>query len=161
MNINTDNIQLVANQLVERYRAELAKSNIIDASSSSLNNAKMDIEFDGALLTVYITIPEHWKNVEFGRKAGKFPPPDTIRKWIEVKLRIPDPSKQHVYLVSRKIANEGIPPKKLLERTGLVTTRHIGGAECEIKATDEFAKMIETELVKALKQATLGVDVQV
>jgi len=48
-----------------------------------------------------------------GRKAGRFPPIDIIKKWVEDKkivLRDGMTKEQFAYLVSRKIAREGITP---------------------------------------------------
>jgi hypothetical protein len=36
-------------------------------------------------------LPEYWKYVEDGRKSGKYPPLETIKKWIEVKPVLPRP----------------------------------------------------------------------
>ena len=68
---------------------------------------------------------EHWKYVEYGRRAGaKAPPPSAIRNWVKRKpLRIRDLStgryisknekniNSAAYLIGRKISEKGIPPR--------------------------------------------------
>jgi hypothetical protein len=90
-------------------------------------------------MAVDISLIEYWKYVEYGRKAGKFPPLDSIERWINVKgiqpmtrtqssvkrwtqhrgsIRRNDggiPSiKSLAYLIGRKIATEGIQPRPVL-----------------------------------------------
>ena len=66
----------------------------------------------------------HWKYVENGRKAGKFPPIDNILEWVKAKPQLVRPNrldrkelapKQLAFLVARKIATSGIQPGNQLE----------------------------------------------
>ena len=68
---------------------------------------------------------EHWKYVEYGRRAGaKQPPPSAIRNWIKIKpLRLRDLQtgkfiekntrniNSVAYLIGRAISEKGIPPR--------------------------------------------------
>lgn len=96
-----------------------------DASGELSQSAKAELRVDGGHFEVVMHLAEYWKWVEQGRKAGKFPPPDKIRQWIEVKPVIPRPMKngklpkiqQLAYLIGRKIATVGIKPTPVLELT--------------------------------------------
>ena len=57
----------------------------------------------------------YWKYIEYGRRPGKFPPPNKILDWVKIKPVIPRPvngikptEKQLAFLISRKIARDGI-----------------------------------------------------
>ena len=71
-----------------------------------------------------LSLAPHWKYVENGRKAGKFPPIDNILEWVKAKPQLARPNrldrkelapKQLAFLVARKIANKGIQPGNQLE----------------------------------------------
>lgn len=71
-------------------------------------------------LEVTLHLPPYWRYLENGRGPGKFPPPEAIRNWIEVKHIIPRNDTtvpQLTYLISRKIAREGTKGKHALEGT--------------------------------------------
>lgn len=50
--------------------------------------------------------------VEYGRRAGKFPPLDMIQQWLYKKFRITDERelRSRTFLTARKIAREGTQP---------------------------------------------------
>lgn len=50
--------------------------------------------------------------VEYGRRAGKFPPVDEIVQWVRKKLRIREPkaAKGIGFVIARKIAKKGTTP---------------------------------------------------
>ena len=82
-----------------------------------------------------LSLAPHWKYVENGRKAGKFPPIDNnvpsgftsggnILDWVKSKPQLARPNrldrkeitpKQLAFLVARKIAAKGIQPGNQLE----------------------------------------------
>ena len=71
-----------------------------------------------------LSLAPHWKYVENGRKAGKFPPIDNILDWVKAKPQLVRPNrldgkeitpKQLAFLVARKIATKGIQPGNQLE----------------------------------------------
>ena len=78
---------------------------------------------DGAFECL-LSLAPHWKYVENGRKAGKFPPIDNILDWVKAKPQLARPNrldrkeitpKQLAFLVARKIATKGIQPGNQLE----------------------------------------------
>ncbi len=59
-------------------------------------------------------------NIEYGRKPGRMPPVQAIRQWLQKKFSLPyRQAKKLAYPVARKIAQRGIPGRKILtaERT--------------------------------------------
>lgn len=71
-----------------------------------------------------LSLAPHWKYVENGRKAGKFPPMNDILDWVKAKPQLVRPNrldrkelapKQLAFLVARKIATKGIQPGNQLE----------------------------------------------
>lgn len=77
------------------------------------------VQFDKVYKVVFNAAP-YFKWVEGGRKPGKFPPQSAILEWIErkgIQPRNGISKKSLTYLVSRKIAREGIKPKPMLRET--------------------------------------------
>ena len=80
-----------------------------------------------------LSLAPHWKDVENGRRPGKFPPVDNILEWVKAKPQLVRPNrldrkeispKQLAFLVARKIANKGIQPGNQLEEAmDIVYTR--------------------------------------
>ena len=83
-----------------------------DASGTLSQSARAEVRVNGSRYEVVMHLEEYWKFIEAGRRPGKFPPPDKIRQWLEVKPVIPRPMKngklptikQLTYLIGRKIA---------------------------------------------------------
>ena len=109
----------------DKYQQNLA-SDDATASGVLINSVKYILDFRENMFEVSLSLAEYWKYVEYGRRAGgKFPPPSAIRKWIEIKPVLPRPMKngklptlnQLTYLISRKIAEKGIRPRGILEKT--------------------------------------------
>lgn len=123
-----ENVKNVLNKfgklLVEEYRNNLTEKNV-NASKTLFNSVNYVVESKVKTFEVILHLEEHWKYVENGRKAGKFPPISAIEKWIEIKPVLPRPfangklptTKQLAFLISRKIGLEGIAPKPLLQQS--------------------------------------------
>lgn len=111
--------------LVENYQRTLADEGI-DASGdlSRTVTYKVNTKKKG-MISIGLKLNKYWKYVENGRKAGKWPPISAIEKWIEVKPIIPRPmnngqlptTKQLAYLIARKIKEEGILPRPVLQKS--------------------------------------------
>lgn len=110
--------------LVDEYKDNLTL-NDVNASNKLYNSISYIIDVKGRTLEVSLSLAEHWKYVEKGRKAGKFPPISAIEEWIRVKPIIPRPNtngylptiKQLSYLIARKIGLDGIKPRPILSKT--------------------------------------------
>lgn len=107
------------------YQDKLIRDGKI-ATGDLLNKVDFKIKHDGAVYEVGLNLADYWKYVEYGRKpGGKFPPPDVIRQWIQVKPVLPRPMEngklptlnQLTFLISRSIAEKGIKPTNALGNT--------------------------------------------
>lgn len=86
------------------------------ASGDLLRSIKpIEINFESSKYTGSISLAYYWKYIEYGRRPGKFPPPNKILDWVKIKPVIPRPvngikptEKQLAFLISRKIARDGI-----------------------------------------------------
>lgn len=123
-----DNVRKVLNEfgklLVDTYRDKLTNEKV-NASKTLFNSISYIVEGNGTTFVVKLKLEDYYKYVENGRKAGKFPPINKIEKWVEIKPVIPRPmangklptTKQLAFLISRKIALEGIKPRPLLQQS--------------------------------------------
>ena len=124
-----NNLEKVLNDfgrfLVEEYKDSLILKDK-NASDALYNSVKyiVDTKTKGRI-EVNLSLLDYWKYIENGRRAGKFPPISAIEKWIEVKPVLPKPMsngklptvQQLTYLISRKIALEGITAQPLLKES--------------------------------------------
>lgn len=117
---------LSINQIVDDFMYAYA-SNILDSdhnsSGSLIMNMNKRIKWDGRYFSVSISLPKHWKYLEYGTKPH-FPPVKAILKWITVKPVLPRPyngklptDKQLAYMIARKISIDGTPATNLLHKT--------------------------------------------
>ena len=119
----TTEIINICEQIAQVYRDKM--SNAGYDSNGELMKFTWVTEYNGNLFELYFNLPDYWQYAENGRRPGKFPPPDAILKWIQVKRLVPRPGRdgklpstnQLVYLISRKIALEGTQGKHLLQQT--------------------------------------------
>ena len=119
----TTEIRNICEQIAQVYRDKM--SNAGYDSNGELMKFTWVTEYNGNLFELYFNLPDYWQYAENGRRPGKFPPPDAILRWIQVKRLVPRPGRdgklpstnQLVYLISRKIALEGTQGKHLLQQT--------------------------------------------
>lgn len=84
----------------------------------------LTIQFTNNKYSTSISLASYWKYVNYGRKPGKFPPINAILDWIKIKPVLPRPKnglkpptqKQLAFLISRKIARDGIKPGRQYEQ---------------------------------------------
>ena len=113
----------VCNQIADIYRKKMDAADY--NKQGELYNFKWTTEWNGNLFEVNFDLPSYFPFAEYGRRPGKFPPPDAILKWIQFKRLVPRPGRdgkvpstnQLVYLISRKIATKGTEGKHLFEKT--------------------------------------------
>ena len=118
--LNFSNLQIALNSFIEdfikTYKGLLIRDNK-KASGNLISSLKpVSIEFTNNKYQCSIQIADYWKYVEYGRRPGKFPPMNKILDWIKIKPVIPRPmnglkpptEKQLAFLISRKIARDGI-----------------------------------------------------
>lgn len=100
---------------VNTYKGLLIRDNK-KATGDLIRSIKpIEIQFETNKYSGSISLAYYWKYVEYGRRPGKFPPPNKILDWIKIKPVIPRPvngikptEKQLAFLISRKIARDGI-----------------------------------------------------
>ena len=121
-----ENVKNVLNDfgkyLVEEYKEQLILSDS-NASDQLYNSLSYIVSNNGTTFEVKLELMDYWKWLENGRKAGKMPPINAIKQWVEVKPVIPRPMSngklptvnQLAYLIARKIGLEGTIGKHLLQ----------------------------------------------
>lgn len=151
LDLNT--IKEITNLFAAALKDKL-EENGSNATHQLSNSIKDIVKFDGKYLTVSIQLEDYYKYVENGRKAGKFPPVDAIKKWITIKPVIPrgkngkvPTENQLTYLIGRKIAREGTRANPFLAPTirdfKLVDKIY---AAVNSMLTDEINKAVSEEL---------------
>ena len=100
-----------------------------------------------------ITAPFHARIMEGGRKAGKFPPPDEILRWVKlgkIQNRGDISDESLAYLIGRKIAREGIKVPNKYNIGNVISSILLDGRiedlEKEILKTEEVN--IQQEVIK-------------
>lgn len=119
-----------ADQFIQNARDGLQADGSI-ATGELYDSFEKIIEIGEDYYSVKISLADYWQYVNDGRKPGKFPPPPAIRNWIEVKPVNPYPLpngktpsvEQLTFLISRKIANEGIEPTHFFDEAKEQTIR--------------------------------------
>lgn len=124
-----ENVSRVLNEFgrefVEVYRNRLASDNV-NTTQASLSKSVRHYEVRGSnWIAVDIELLDYWKYVEYGRRAGKWPPLSAIEQWIRIKPIVPrayggkkpPTTKSLAYLIARKIGLEGIRPRPLFAKT--------------------------------------------
>ena len=113
----------VCNQIADIYRKKMDAADY--NKQGELYNFKWTTEWKDNLFEIAFDLPQYFPFAEYGRRPGKFPPPDAILKWVQFKRIVPRPGRngkvpstnQLVYLISRKIATKGTEGKHLFEKT--------------------------------------------
>ena len=117
------------NDFMNTYKSLLMRDGK-KASGNLINSIRnVDIAFQNREITGEISLASYWKYVEYGRRPGKFPPLQNILDWIKIKPVIPRPvnglkapsEKQLAFLISRKIARDGIKAGNQLQEALEIT----------------------------------------
>ena len=118
----TTEIRNICEQIAQVYRDKM--SNAGYDPNGELMRFTWVTEYNGNLFQLYFNLPDYFTFSEYGRRPGKFPPPNEILKWIQFKRIVPSShsgkiptTSQLVYLISRKIALKGTQGKHLLQET--------------------------------------------
>lgn len=117
-------IQDITNNFVVELKNKL-KANDSYASGDLVNSIRGIVKQNGKYILISIQLEDYWQYVEYGRRAGKYPPINAIKNWISVKPVLPRPLKsgklpttnQLAFLIARKISKVGIKPKPFLKPT--------------------------------------------
>ena len=145
-------IRDICTQICDVYRNKMDQAGY--DKNGELYNFKEIVEYQGNLFQLSVSVPDYFQYAEYGRRPGKFPPPDEILKWIQVKRIVPSShsgkiptTNQLVYLISRKIALKGTQGKHLLQQTIDATYDTLVDRLVEV-----IADNIENELEKDIEE---------
>ena len=148
----TTEIRNICEQIAQVYRDKMMNAGY--DPNGELMKFTWVTEYNGNLFQLFFNLPDYWQYAEYGRRPGKFPPPDEILKWIQVKRIVPSShsgkiptTNQLVYLISRKIALKGTQGKHLLQQTIDATYDTLVDRLVEV-----IADNIENELEKDIKE---------
>ena len=148
----TTEIRNICEQIAQVYRDKM--SNAGYDPNGELMKFTWVTEYNGNLFQLYFNLPDYWQYAEYGRRPGKFPPPNEILKWIQFKRIVPSShsgkiptTSQLVYLISRKIALKGTQGKHLLQQTVDATYDTLVD-----RLVEAIADNIENELEKDIKE---------
>lgn len=148
----TTEIRNICEQIAQVYRDKMSIAGY--DPNGELMKFTWVTEYNGNLFQLYFALPQYWQYAEYGRRPGKFPPPNEILKWIQFKRIVPSShsgkiptTNQLVYLISRKIALKGTQGKHLLQQTIDATYDTLVDRLVEV-----IADNIENELEKDIKE---------
>lgn len=146
----TDKIRELCKILADMYRSELVGS----MASGDLFDFDYVININGNYFSLVFKLQEYWQYVEYGRRAGKQPPIESIEDWIRIKPIIPYPingkvpdTRQLAFLIARHIGREGIEGKKYL--TNVMYSDKAEDIIQEIKQA--FANQVNNYLIEQIK----------
>lgn len=148
----TDFVELMRDGYKERLASEG-----INASGSLSNSVTANVEMDGTVFEVSLTLNEYWKYIEGGRPPtqnnGNGELRRNILQWIKVKPVLPTPfngklptEEQLAYLISRKIHREGYEGKEPLKKT-FEEVEDMLKSDLEIAFAEDIAEDIEKIMV--------------
>lgn len=126
--IRFPNLEKVLEEYAIEFRNTYQDSLIINnriASGDLLNTVEYIFKKGSNQYVVSLKLKDYFYYVEYGRKPGKFPPPDAMLRYVQIKPILPRPDsngklpteKQLAYLIGRKIAREGTEGSKDLHNT--------------------------------------------
>lgn len=84
-------INYFVSDFVDTYKGLLIRDNKKDTGNLIRSIKPIEIQFETNSYSGSISLAYYWKYVEYGRRPGKFPPPNKILDWIKIKPVIPRP----------------------------------------------------------------------
>lgn len=135
--------------LIDLYRQELTV-NKVNSTGSLYNTIRSQVINDDQSIDGDLILNDYWKYIEEGRKPGRFPNIQSIKNWIQRKSIIPKGDKlpnteQLSFLISRKIARNGIQGKNLLEKAIEILERQYNNI-IENSVTKDVEQTIDNQL---------------
>lgn len=148
----TDFVELMRDGYKERLAADG-----INASGSLSNSVTANVELDGTVFEVSLTLNEYWKYIEGGRPPtqnnGNGELRRNILQWIKAKPVLPTPfngklptEEQLAYLISRKIHREGYEGKEPLKKT-FEEVEDMLKSDLEIAFAEDIAEDIDKIMI--------------
>lgn len=152
----THTVDEMCRELLQEYVSNLI-SNGHEATGELANSVSYDLNVQDNIIQITISLAEYWKYVEYGRRPGKFPPPDAILNWITAKGILPTtdsngrlPTTQSLaFLIGRKIAERGIEGSHDFEKAqNTILTRY------EQRLEESLTKDYNELTLQLLQQST-------
>ena len=75
------NLNIVMNSYTEFVQE--AVKNHMPSYYELKNNIRFNLKVNDTVFEIEFEAPEYWKFANYGRRPGKFPPPDAIDRWIK------------------------------------------------------------------------------
>ena len=153
---NDSNIQSILYQVAYDvaldYQTELRNQGI--SATGALANVDFEVTIGENGYNISLTLPDHWKYVEYGRRPGKFPNVASLQEWIQVRKILPRPmangklptEKQLTFMIGNSIKENGIPARPVLANTLEKNKDMIN------KVKDAVALGFDKEIKKMLKE---------
>lgn len=166
LDIKWTNLLRVLNEYADRV-IDLARQHLQENGSivtgELFNSIEKIVEIEDDYYSVKISLADYWKYVEEGRRPGKFPPPDAIRNWIEIKPVSIQPDEngkyptveQLTFLISRKIAQEGTEPHPFLQTAAEEALREFE-LSIEYAIEEDVKEYIEENVTEWMKDVFGG-----
>ena len=124
---NDSNIQSILYQVAYDvaldYQTELRNQGI--SATGALANVDFEVTIGENSYGISLILQDYWKNVEYGRRPGKFPNVTKLQEWIQVRKILPRPmangklptEKQLTFMIGNSIKENGIPARPVLANT--------------------------------------------
>ena len=153
---NDSNIQSILYQVAYDvaldYQTELRNQGI--SATGALANVDFEVTIGENNYGISLILQDYWKNVEYGRRPGKFPNVTSLQEWIQVRKILPRPmangklptEKQLTFMIGNSIKENGIPARPVLANTLEKNKDMIN------KVKDAVALGFDKEIKKMLKE---------
>jgi len=146
-------LNLFINDFMNTYKSLLIRDGKKASGNLIKSIGNVNITFQNGQINGEISLASYWKYVEYGRRPGKFPPPDSILDWVKIKPVIPRPNNniptsqnQLAFLIGRKIAREGIKPGNQFNEALEITWK---------KWENNISSAISTDINEIIQNITL------
>lgn len=142
----------VAYDVALDYQTELRNQGI--SATGALANVDFEVTIGENSYGISLILQDYWKNVEYGRRPGKFPNLTKLQEWIQVRQILPRPmangklptEKQLTFMIGNHIKENGIPARPVLANT-LEKNKDVIN-----KIKDAVALGFDKEIKKMLKE---------
>lgn len=110
-------------QALEKYAEDFERSLIqkLPSEFGIIKTIETRVEVLGNNYRVVLRLADYWKWIEEGREPGKQPPSNKLIEWIRRRGITPrngiTSEKSLAFLIGRKVAREGIKPRRYLAQT--------------------------------------------
>ena len=142
----------VAYDVALDYQTELRNQGI--SATGALANVDFEVTIGENSYGISLILQDYWKNVEYGRRPGKFPNLTKLQEWIQVRQILPRPmangklptEKQLTFMIGNSIKEKGIQPKPALANALKKNETHLN------KIKEAVGKSLDKEIKQMLKE---------